>query len=1675
MEDRIQPMVENYQKEHRTKMTWHSVIRVLAYIVVFCTVYALILPAITWDRTLVCEKTEHVHTDECYEMVADFSDCEPICGLTEHHHTDECLSDTPTLICENQEEGHEHTRQCYEVAYICGETEHTHAEDCFPEEALTERVPVCGLEEHIHDDSCFDAPPAYDEGYYCGKISHTHNDYCYFPNGNSRCTVPEHEHTLLCKSNPNADLENSDDWEATFAGVVRSGNAKEDILAIAKTQIGYSESKANYTVVDNDVIKGYTRYGAWYGAPYSDWCAMFCSFCIHYAGVEDFPLSGSCGQWIETLQQQERYQKAGEYDPEPGDLIFFDMDSDGKAEHVGFVYEKVTEETPNVIRTIEGNRFTSVAVYEFEEDDKTILSYGVLPTKVMVSEVQVTISAEEEEDTVVLTAAVEGADEEDYRWQWQYSTDGENWNDIENANELVYTFIKDGENNRWYYRVVGERAEENTAETQEEPKEPAPERPLLKAVRGTLMAASPMAANAEPEETEEKNEPDENEVKSEEAKLPETVVSGPFKLLAAVSGGYWEQMNAIDDINAQYMIVYNNNAFGVADSAAAKQSVTFTAVNNHPGYYTAGTIDDAYLWKFASLGTSTAIQNVGTSQYLRLSNNTWISTSSANETLSFSGNTVKISQRSNNTTYYLCYNSGAFTRSSTDDRNGMTIYKYVKTLPVSPSGNVGYYKIAESISANKEYLIVSAEGNYALAYANGSISSTPLEIHPIKGNDGILEVSGASDNNLWNFSGGRNRTVEWNGSGRYLTVSDNALGTGSTGTSFTVNKASVTDTWTIANNSNYLHVISSDYIFGGDTDGTSYGRNFLLLEPTNEPTVPDDPIEHGSGSEEETVPTAPDYPDYVTPSGKKDEVVTSVGDVAGKAYSDPATSNIETKFDGDGNKADDGKVLADKSVIYKGDDYGAFKNYADNVFSVTLSALGQEYALTETDEIVTPIDVVFILDVSGSMSNNTPDGTTRREAMVNAVNASMTQIFEEHEENRVGIVLFSSGSWDLLEIDHYDAGNTEGKYIELNSSGDVRSVSGLLDEDGNSVTRRTDSTQQQGTYTQSGIARGAAMFDRITDTTYSKQLGSGESARTYTVQRQPVIILLSDGDPTHCNSDYGNVLLGPNYGSGVYTNAQNNRGIQGYYTILSANYYKKEVGIHYDKMAKFFTVGMGINETDLEDFSEKSATDDHYKRAVLNPTANNIRDLTNTDAKNYETTSHQLRDLLANRVTDQYLSVASSNTYSDVLGRTNVNVPVVSNPYSSYSYADKAYFGDIKKEDLDDIFADIIEGSLKVKNYGFILKKRSSVEIEDPIGDGMLIQGDPILNYGGRNYTHTSKSTSGNVTTYTYNYTYKATDGSGYTANLSEIKVTVTKDPTTKKQVVRMVVPDDVLPAYTPCTSTKANWYYEALPARLIYQVGLSDESKAALAELPLGETKTFYTNDYDPDNPNIGAKATEKPADDNPYYKEDGSYKDTSVNKTDNTSDTKSTSYVLTHSTVTYEGEQTEQITHAFGNNGKLVFEGNKVGTLDLTVEKVDAYDNVITISETTFELYEDEGLTEKVGTYTTTHGVLTIEDLEAEKSYWIRETVAPKGFVPMTDARKFTIHNDGSVTTPEGDTYLAFYNSALTVRNYPGGKLPFTGGTGRTFLYATGILVLTGTLLVVRVLRRRERRATL
>ena len=60
---------------------WKKIMLALSCVVVFCTVYALTIPAVT----LACNMEEHTHTEECYSQ-----DNELICGKEEHTHTEDC-------------------------------------------------------------------------------------------------------------------------------------------------------------------------------------------------------------------------------------------------------------------------------------------------------------------------------------------------------------------------------------------------------------------------------------------------------------------------------------------------------------------------------------------------------------------------------------------------------------------------------------------------------------------------------------------------------------------------------------------------------------------------------------------------------------------------------------------------------------------------------------------------------------------------------------------------------------------------------------------------------------------------------------------------------------------------------------------------------------------------------------------------------------------------------------------------------------------------------------------------------------------------------------------------------------------------------------------------------------------------------------------------------------------------------------------------------------------------------------------------------------------------------------------------------------------------------------------------------------------------------------------------
>lgn len=170
----------------------------------------------------------------------------------------------------------------------------------------------------------------------CGIVEHTHDAKC--RNGETPCNRTEHVHSISCYSDDSADAETQIDWQKMFADYPYTGNLRNDLVGIAKTQVGYAESTANFRVGSDGIRHGYNRYGAWYGTPYTNWSALFVSFCLHYAGEDSTATPGNTGAnaMAEIWKSLGKYADAGTYTPAAGDLVFF------KNNTVGIVTETHT-------------------------------------------------------------------------------------------------------------------------------------------------------------------------------------------------------------------------------------------------------------------------------------------------------------------------------------------------------------------------------------------------------------------------------------------------------------------------------------------------------------------------------------------------------------------------------------------------------------------------------------------------------------------------------------------------------------------------------------------------------------------------------------------------------------------------------------------------------------------------------------------------------------------------------------------------------------------------------------------------------------------------------------------------------------------------------------------------------------------------------------------------------------------------------------------------------------------------------------------------------------------------------------------------------------------------------------------------------------------------------------
>ena len=284
------------------------------------------------------------------------------------------------------------------------------------------------------------------------------------------------------------------------------------------------------------------------------------------------------------------------------------------------------------------------------------------------------------------------------------------------------------------------------------------------------------------------------------------------------------------------------------------------------------------------------------------------------------------------------------------------------------------------------------------------------------------------------------------------------------------------------------------------------------------------------------------------------------------SVADPDTQHIENDYTGD--PQDDGKIWTDKTVTHIDED----------LFDITLSAVGQSFETKSVVSNAKKVDVVFILDVSGSMEDN-----GRYISMTSAVNQAIGTIMKANSENRIGIVTFSDNSSTLLPLDSYHTTDNSTRYLEYGLDGFLWptpyiSATSVI-RDSNNQRENGSVDVSGGTYTQKGMDTAKDMLEATSDTE----------------DRVPVVILLSDGIPTYGTSKYDNVGNSEyNLGNG-YTDSYT--GDTGYYTILTGMDSKEKIEAHYNTESKYYTIGMDV--TDI------------FGKVVLNPTRENINQLGN--------------------------------------------------------------------------------------------------------------------------------------------------------------------------------------------------------------------------------------------------------------------------------------------------------------------------------------------------------------------------------------------------------------------------------------------------------------------------------
>ena len=288
----------------------------------------------------------HHHTSDCYEEEEVLT-----CGIeSDHVHQDYCRDqETGELLCTE----HEHTDDCYtlEEVLVCGQEEGEPEEtddgaalydtdENSAEESDSAEEPETAADPEPEKEA---AKPETDDEIDTGYTVHHHTAECY---GKVLiCGKEEHEHTAACLVNPNAEIDAEYDAKTPAR---TDADWAEDMVLVAKSQLGYTESKAD---VDEDG-NGYTMYADQYYKDkpmvYADWDCTFVAYCLYHAGVpQDIipqyaSISALRGEFARMNSEYYTDDPQGFASILPGDIVMY-KNAEGR-ETIGVVSDAAVDE-----------------------------------------------------------------------------------------------------------------------------------------------------------------------------------------------------------------------------------------------------------------------------------------------------------------------------------------------------------------------------------------------------------------------------------------------------------------------------------------------------------------------------------------------------------------------------------------------------------------------------------------------------------------------------------------------------------------------------------------------------------------------------------------------------------------------------------------------------------------------------------------------------------------------------------------------------------------------------------------------------------------------------------------------------------------------------------------------------------------------------------------------------------------------------------------------------------------------------------------------------------------------------------------------------------------------------------------------------------------------------------